>query len=203
VAADVDVLVVGAGPVGLLLATECARRGLRWRLVEAHPTQSIHSKALAIFSRTLEVLDMAGLLGAAGRAAARERRSRRVRDLVRLGGPARRSRERHARSQGRTSGARADRRRSRSAPCAGAATSTSVRPLTSVRRIATWSRSGGDPATRSRWSGRTATPRSLLASGTGRERPNPSGRSWSVRPGQADDAPLLAERPASVSAPRS
>jgi 2-polyprenyl-6-methoxyphenol hydroxylase-like FAD-dependent oxidoreductase len=60
--ADVDVLVVGAGPVGLLLANECARRGLGWRLVEAHATQSIHSKALAIFPRTLEVLDMAGLV---------------------------------------------------------------------------------------------------------------------------------------------
>src|SRR5215468_10589842 len=60
---DVDVLVVGAGPVGLLLANECARRGLRWRLVEANATQSIHSKALAIFPRTLEVLDMAGLVG--------------------------------------------------------------------------------------------------------------------------------------------
>jgi 2-polyprenyl-6-methoxyphenol hydroxylase-like FAD-dependent oxidoreductase len=61
--ADVDVLVVGAGPVGLLLANECARRGLRWRLVEANATQSLHSKALAIFPRTLEVLDMAGLVG--------------------------------------------------------------------------------------------------------------------------------------------
>ena len=61
--ADTDVLIVGAGPVGLLLANECARRGLRWRLVEARATQSIHSKALAIFPRTLEVLDMAGLVG--------------------------------------------------------------------------------------------------------------------------------------------
>jgi 2-polyprenyl-6-methoxyphenol hydroxylase-like FAD-dependent oxidoreductase len=61
--ADVDVLIVGAGPVGLLLANECARRGLRWQLMEANATQSIHSKALAIFPRTLEVLDMAGLVG--------------------------------------------------------------------------------------------------------------------------------------------
>jgi 2-polyprenyl-6-methoxyphenol hydroxylase-like FAD-dependent oxidoreductase len=34
-AIDIDVLIVGAGPVGLFLANECARRGLRWRLVEA------------------------------------------------------------------------------------------------------------------------------------------------------------------------
>jgi 2-polyprenyl-6-methoxyphenol hydroxylase-like FAD-dependent oxidoreductase len=60
---DTDVLIVGAGPVGLFLANECARRGLRWRLVEARATQSLHSKALAIFPRTLEIFDMAGLAG--------------------------------------------------------------------------------------------------------------------------------------------
>ena len=60
---DTDVLIVGAGPVGLFLASECARRGLRWRLVEASSAQSAHSKALAIFPRTLEIFDMAGLVG--------------------------------------------------------------------------------------------------------------------------------------------
>jgi 2-polyprenyl-6-methoxyphenol hydroxylase-like FAD-dependent oxidoreductase len=59
---DTDVLIVGAGPVGLFLANECARRGLRWRLVEARPSQSEHSKALAIFPRTLEIFDMAGVV---------------------------------------------------------------------------------------------------------------------------------------------
>jgi 2-polyprenyl-6-methoxyphenol hydroxylase-like FAD-dependent oxidoreductase len=58
-----DVLIVGAGPVGLFLANECARRGLRWRLVEARASQSEHSKALAIFPRTLEIFDMAGVIG--------------------------------------------------------------------------------------------------------------------------------------------
>jgi 2-polyprenyl-6-methoxyphenol hydroxylase-like FAD-dependent oxidoreductase len=62
-AIDRDVLIVGAGPVGLFLANECARRGMRWRLVETRASQSEHSKALAIFPRTLEILDMAGLVG--------------------------------------------------------------------------------------------------------------------------------------------
>jgi len=53
-AIDIDVLIVGAGPVGLFLANECARRSLRWRLVEARPSQSVYSKALAIFPWTLE-----------------------------------------------------------------------------------------------------------------------------------------------------
>src|SRR6185437_4540185 len=61
IATDTDVLIVGAGPVGLFLANECARRGLRWRLVEARSAQSEHSKALAIMPRTLEIFDMAGL----------------------------------------------------------------------------------------------------------------------------------------------
>src|SRR5258708_15326 len=62
-ATDTDVLIVGAGPVGLFLANECARRGLRWRIVETHSSQSEHSKALAIFPRTLEIFDMAGVVG--------------------------------------------------------------------------------------------------------------------------------------------
>jgi 2-polyprenyl-6-methoxyphenol hydroxylase-like FAD-dependent oxidoreductase len=61
-AIDIDVVIVGAGPVGLFLANECARRGLRWRLIEARSSQSIHSKALAIFPRTLEIFDMAGIV---------------------------------------------------------------------------------------------------------------------------------------------
>jgi 2-polyprenyl-6-methoxyphenol hydroxylase-like FAD-dependent oxidoreductase len=60
---DTDILIIGAGPVGLFLANECARRGLRWRLVETRAGQSEHSKALAIFPRTLEVFDMAGVSG--------------------------------------------------------------------------------------------------------------------------------------------
>lgn len=58
---ELDVLIVGAGPVGLFLANECARRGMSYRIVEAHDAQSQFSKALAIFPRTLEIFDMAGI----------------------------------------------------------------------------------------------------------------------------------------------
>jgi 2-polyprenyl-6-methoxyphenol hydroxylase-like FAD-dependent oxidoreductase len=61
-AVENEVLIIGAGPVGLFLANECARRGLRWRIIETRPSQSIHSKALAIFPRTLEIFDMAGVV---------------------------------------------------------------------------------------------------------------------------------------------
>jgi 2-polyprenyl-6-methoxyphenol hydroxylase-like FAD-dependent oxidoreductase len=60
---DTDILIVGAGPVGLFLANECSRRGVRWRIIESRSSQSEHSKALAIFPRTLEIFDMAGIVG--------------------------------------------------------------------------------------------------------------------------------------------
>jgi len=59
---NTQMLIVGAGPVGLFLANECGRRNLRWRLIEERSSQSEHSKALAIFPRTLEIFDMAGVV---------------------------------------------------------------------------------------------------------------------------------------------
>ena len=55
-----NVLVVGAGPVGLTMAAELARYGVSVRIVDKAAHGSDKSKALAIWSRTLELLDRAG-----------------------------------------------------------------------------------------------------------------------------------------------
>jgi 2-polyprenyl-6-methoxyphenol hydroxylase-like FAD-dependent oxidoreductase len=56
-----QVLIVGAGPVGLTLAVECRRHGVSFRIIDKTPGQSAYSKALAIWSGTLEHLAAAGL----------------------------------------------------------------------------------------------------------------------------------------------
>jgi 2-polyprenyl-6-methoxyphenol hydroxylase-like FAD-dependent oxidoreductase len=56
----VDVLVAGAGPVGLAMAVELARYGLSVRIVDKAAERTDKSKALVIWSRTLELLDRAG-----------------------------------------------------------------------------------------------------------------------------------------------
>jgi 2-polyprenyl-6-methoxyphenol hydroxylase-like FAD-dependent oxidoreductase len=56
-----DVLVAGAGPTGLLAAAELVRRGVACRVIDQAPAPSVHSKALGIMARTLEVLDAIGI----------------------------------------------------------------------------------------------------------------------------------------------
>ncbi|MEU9155369.1 FAD-dependent oxidoreductase [Streptomyces sp. NPDC048417] len=60
--AELDVLVVGAGPVGLAAAHELARRGVRVRIVDAARGPATTSRALATHARTLEVYDQLGVL---------------------------------------------------------------------------------------------------------------------------------------------
>jgi 2-polyprenyl-6-methoxyphenol hydroxylase-like FAD-dependent oxidoreductase len=54
------VLIVGAGPVGLTAATELARYGVAVRIVDKAPQRTDKSKALVLWSRTLELLDRGG-----------------------------------------------------------------------------------------------------------------------------------------------
>ncbi|WP_081882116.1 FAD-dependent monooxygenase [Cryobacterium sp. MLB-32] len=57
----VEVLVVGAGPTGLALAVELARYGIRFRIIDQALDRAHESRALAIQSRTLEVLTASGV----------------------------------------------------------------------------------------------------------------------------------------------
>ena len=54
------VLIAGAGPVGLTLANEMARHGVPVRIVDKAPAATDKSKALVLWSRTLELFDDAG-----------------------------------------------------------------------------------------------------------------------------------------------
>jgi 2-polyprenyl-6-methoxyphenol hydroxylase-like FAD-dependent oxidoreductase len=55
------VLVVGAGPVGLTLAAALTRYGIPCRIIDKAPAPTDKSKALVVWSRTLELLDGLGL----------------------------------------------------------------------------------------------------------------------------------------------
>jgi 2-polyprenyl-6-methoxyphenol hydroxylase-like FAD-dependent oxidoreductase len=59
---DVPVLVVGAGPTGLLLASELHRRGVGCRLIDAHTTPLHWDRATVVHPRSLEVFESLGLL---------------------------------------------------------------------------------------------------------------------------------------------
>lgn len=60
----VPVLIAGAGPTGLALALELARRGVRCRIVDRLAQPSPQTKATEIHARTLEHWDQAGLADA-------------------------------------------------------------------------------------------------------------------------------------------
>jgi 2-polyprenyl-6-methoxyphenol hydroxylase-like FAD-dependent oxidoreductase len=52
-----NVLIAGAGPVGLAMAADLARYGVSVRLIEKAPARTDKSKALVLWSRTLELMD--------------------------------------------------------------------------------------------------------------------------------------------------
>jgi 2-polyprenyl-6-methoxyphenol hydroxylase-like FAD-dependent oxidoreductase len=59
---DTDVLVVGAGPTGLMLANQLGRRGIRAVIVDRHAGPSLETRALGVQARTLEIYAKLGIV---------------------------------------------------------------------------------------------------------------------------------------------
>ncbi len=55
-----DVVIAGAGPVGLTMASELTRYGLAVRIVDKNAQRTDKSKALVVWSRTLELMSRMG-----------------------------------------------------------------------------------------------------------------------------------------------
>ena len=114
------VLIVGAGPAGLVTAIELARHGVRPLVIERHPSTSIFPRATGVSTRSMEIFRSYG-----------HRRRRPPRRLA--GHPARGPRHQARRSRRRSRGRSASPTRRRAWPSAR-------RPRPSAHRT-TWSRS--------------------------------------------------------------
>lgn len=62
---DTDVLIVGAGPTGLMLACQLARRGVRVVIVDRNAGPVRETRALGVQARTLEIYAQLGIVGQA------------------------------------------------------------------------------------------------------------------------------------------
>ncbi len=58
---DIDVLVVGAGPTGLMLADQLVRRGVGVRIIDRHAGPARETRALGVQARTLEIYAKLGI----------------------------------------------------------------------------------------------------------------------------------------------
>ncbi|HVG05379.1 MAG TPA: FAD-dependent monooxygenase [Burkholderiaceae bacterium] len=58
---DTDVLIIGAGPTGLMLANQLARRGVRLLIIDRHAGPSLQTRALGVQARTLEIYSQLGI----------------------------------------------------------------------------------------------------------------------------------------------
>lgn len=59
---DTQVLVVGAGPVGLVLAVDLARRGVPVRIIDRRTVPTDESRAVVVHARSLEMFDVLGVV---------------------------------------------------------------------------------------------------------------------------------------------
>ncbi len=58
---ETEVLIVGAGPTGLMLANQLARRGVNFVLIEQNAGPAIETRALGVQARTLEIYSHLGI----------------------------------------------------------------------------------------------------------------------------------------------
>jgi len=59
---DAEVLIVGAGPTGLMLANQLGRRGVRTLIVDRHGGPARETRALGVQARTLEIYAKLGIV---------------------------------------------------------------------------------------------------------------------------------------------
>ncbi len=59
---DTDVLIVGAGPTGLMLANQLGRRGVRTMIIDRHAGPSLQTRALGVQARTMEIYSKLGIV---------------------------------------------------------------------------------------------------------------------------------------------
>ena len=59
---NTDVLIVGAGPTGLMLANQLVRYGVRVCISDRHPGPSLQTRALGVQARTLEIYAKLGIV---------------------------------------------------------------------------------------------------------------------------------------------
>ena len=59
---DTDILIVGAGPTGLMLANQLTRRGIRNVIIDRHAGPSRETRALGVQARTLEIYEKLGIV---------------------------------------------------------------------------------------------------------------------------------------------
>jgi 2-polyprenyl-6-methoxyphenol hydroxylase-like FAD-dependent oxidoreductase len=58
---DTDVLIVGGGPTGLMLANQLGRRGVRATIIDRHSGPAQQTRAMAVHARTLEIYSKLGI----------------------------------------------------------------------------------------------------------------------------------------------
>jgi 2-polyprenyl-6-methoxyphenol hydroxylase-like FAD-dependent oxidoreductase len=59
---DTDVLIVGAGPTGLMLANQLGRRGVRAMIIDRHSGSAQQTRAMGVQARTMEIYAKLGIV---------------------------------------------------------------------------------------------------------------------------------------------